>query len=772
MDKKLDIIDYELLDKTYKLIKYFDLFDYPLIIEELESLICKDVKKYILHLEEKGLIETYENFCYVKGKRWTIENIRKEKVYFEKNKKKILNSAFILSNFPFVRAVILTGSVANGILNKYDDFDFLVIVAKNRLWICRTIITLFRRFISLNYRKTNFKNFCVNYYLSEENLEIQDKNEFIALQIFLSQPLINLSLYNKFISENNWINNYYKLDNKKLLFEPKKRNLSIIQVFFEFVINLFWNKRLEKKLLNLHYNYWIKRNKISNIEEFNFRASMDVIKNDFGLRQKFMLKELQNFKDDKYRNKFRTKVNLNISSVTKKDMIFDILLTHAYFLSKTKFEKKIMKPYVPLGPLYVASYLKTKGYKVGFYDTTFAKNEVDFSVYIHKNRPAIVGIYVLETTRKNALKMIEICKSAGIPVIVGGPDPSNEPQFYIDNGADIVVIGEGEITLSEVLELIKTGEKQIYDIEGIYSAKGYVKPRKFIEDIDNLPFPSRELVDFEPYFKIWKKYHGITSMHILASRGCPYNCSWCCKPVFKNFYRQRRAENVVEEMLYIKKTYNPDQLWFVDDIFGIKEEFISEFHKEVLKKKVKIPFECLMRVDLINIDKLKLLKEAGCYRIWYGAESGSQKVLDKMNKKFMVEQIKNAAIITKSVGIEVGFFIMLGYPGETISDIELTRNLLKETKPDYCGTAIAYPLKGTKFYDEVKNILLPSAKKYRLENNNKIVFKTLYPQIFYNICRRLLNKQSYIQKNNRSFLDVIKYEIYKITYEIFKYVLS
>ena len=332
-------------------------------------------------------------------------------------------------------------------------------------------------------------------------------------------------------------------------------------------------------------------------------------------------------------------------------------------------------------------------------------------------------------------------------VIVGGPDPSNVPELYIENGANIVVIGEGEQTMVEILHEIKNPTKILTDIEGIYSERGFSHPRTQLNKLDDLPFPAYELLDLKPYFRMWKRFRGYTEMSIITSRGCPYDCSWCSKPVFGNTLRLRSPKNVVSELVYLKNEFNPDSIHINDDIFGINENWLKKFHFEILNNNHSMNYECLLRIDIVKPKILQLLKESGCNCIWFGIESGSQKILNKMNKNINITQLEPKMKMIKKANLKVGFFIMIGYPGENSADIDLTRKLLKLTKPNFIGISMAYPITGTKFYKEITPLLKKSRFKLRLENSSRITFKTKYPPFYYGIVRRLLETEKRIYNN-------------------------
>jgi radical SAM superfamily enzyme YgiQ (UPF0313 family) len=389
----------------------------------------------------------------------------------------------------------------------------------------------------------------------------------------------------------------------------------------------------------------------------------------------------------------------------------DILLTHAYFLEEDKAEQRIMKPYPTLGLLYISSYLKTRGFDVQVFDTTFASRQA-FESYIDAERPSVVGIYVNLMTKINALSLINYCKSRGCVVIVGGPEIPYYGENFLLHGADVGVIGEGELTLEELIPHLRTqGALSMQHIPGIVyreedGAIVQTPERALIPNLDAMPNPDRDAIDLRRYIDTWRKHHGMGSVSLICARGCPYTCTWCSRSVFGDTHRRRSPTHVVDEIEMLIATYRPDMLWFADDVFTINHRWFNAFYNEMKQRSIRIPFECISRADRLNEDILRKMAELGSFRIWYGSESGSQRVLDAMQRRVTIEQIQTTTKLAQRFGIEAGLFVMLGYPGEEMADIDLTIQHLVETNPDTYLTTVAYPIKGTPFYDEVKDRLV------------------------------------------------------------------
>jgi radical SAM superfamily enzyme YgiQ (UPF0313 family) len=428
----------------------------------------------------------------------------------------------------------------------------------------------------------------------------------------------------------------------------------------------------------------------------------------------------------------------------------DILLGHAYFLKYDIIERRVMKPYPPLGILYLSAFLKREGFSVEVFDSTF-RDFGDFEAVVKRIKPRIVGLYANIITRDNVLRLARIAKANGVEyVLAGGPDASEWCDRYFANGIDIIGLNEGELTLQELIPwLQQKGMAGIEQVRGIMYLKDgrlhRTPPRPTITDLDSLPWPDRDVLNMDEYFRAWKSHHGESSVSLITARGCPFHCAWCSSEVFGHTHRQRSPKDVVDEMLMLKERYNPDIMWISDDVLTINKKWTHEFIREVKKRKAEHPYECLSRVDLVDREILKGLRESGCFRIWYGAESGSQKILDSMRKGTTVEQVREAARITQEVGMQAGFFILLGYPDETTADIRTTIDFLKETRPDVVGTSVAFPIKGTEFYERVESRVLPD-ENWSSRNQNKLLFKGKYPRLYYWFAVRWLVKEINVDK--------------------------
>lgn len=384
----------------------------------------------------------------------------------------------------------------------------------------------------------------------------------------------------------------------------------------------------------------------------------------------------------------------------------DILLTHAYFLREDSAESSVMRPYPTLGLLYLSSYLKMGGFDVDVFDTTFSDKEA-FRAHVARRRPPVVGVYCNLITRPHALDMIKIAREGGAVVVVGGPEPANYPEQYLDRGASVVVLGEGEMTMRQLLpHLLETGPRDMHHIDGIvFRELGETvrtEPRAFIDDLDELPFPDRDAIDLERYLDVWRRYHGRGSVSLITARGCPYRCRWCSHAVFGYSHRRRSPANVADEVEHLLERYHPEMLWYADDVFTMKPSWLAAYAAELDRRSIHIPFETISREDRLNEEIVRTLAEMGCFRLWIGSESGSQRVLDRMERRTDAARVPEMVRLLQRHGIEAGMFIMLGYEGERWSDLAETVERLEEARPDLLLTTVAYPIKGTPYFEEVE----------------------------------------------------------------------
>jgi anaerobic magnesium-protoporphyrin IX monomethyl ester cyclase len=427
-----------------------------------------------------------------------------------------------------------------------------------------------------------------------------------------------------------------------------------------------------------------------------------------------------------------------------------VLLSHGYFLADDPKEQAIMKPYPPLGLLYLAAWLDLHGVENEVFDTTFSTKE-QLQQHLLETKPPVLALYVNLMTKLNVLEIARFVRDQetlkNTLIVFGGPDVTHNLADYLSHGADLIVLGEGEQTMLEIALTVgsahflpEQGLQEFAHIHGLafLQEDGLVfktAAREKIRDLDTLPFPNRQKIDLQLYLDAWKKAHGHNAVSLSTQRGCPYTCRWCSTAVYGQSYRRRSPDHVVDEIVWLQKNYDFDLIWFVDDVFTVSHKWIREFHEALQKRAVKVKFETITRADRLTEEVLEILKEAGCFRVWIGAESGSQRIIDAMDRRVDVDQVRTMIQAARKVGIEAGTFIMLGYPGETEADILETVKHLKVSNPDLFTITVAYPIKGTGLYEEVQSSSF-SDLPWKKRTDRDLDFKRTYPRRYYDFALR------------------------------------
>jgi anaerobic magnesium-protoporphyrin IX monomethyl ester cyclase len=423
----------------------------------------------------------------------------------------------------------------------------------------------------------------------------------------------------------------------------------------------------------------------------------------------------------------------------------ELLLTHGYFLYEDPKELQIMKPYAPLGILYLCSHLRKQGFDIDVFDTTFSNRETLFQ-HLRTETPSVVGIYANLMTRGNVVEILKVAREAGWKTVVGGPEPGAYALEYLEAGADFVVFGEGELTMQDLLEAFRANATDsCTSIPGLayLDAAGNMHEtaqRTQIADLDSQPWPARHAVDISRYVKTWRDAHGKGSVNFITARGCPYKCRWCSHQVFGQTHRRRDPLLVVDEVEWLLQTYSPDIVWVSDDVFTINHKWIRDYAAEMRRRGLRIPFECISRADRLNAEMLDLLAELGCFRVWIGSESGSQRILDAMDRGVKVEQVQQAVALTRERSIESGMFLMWGYEGEELADIEATIKHVSTSKPDIFFTTVSYPIKGTPYYQKVSDRLV-QLKPWGVSSDREIKIKGRHSRTFYSYADKLLKDE-------------------------------
>ena len=444
--------------------------------------------------------------------------------------------------------------------------------------------------------------------------------------------------------------------------------------------------------------------------------------------------------------------------------MLSILVCHSYFLRLDQKQIARAKPYPPLATLQVVSLLRKAGHRVAFFDAMLAEGIEEYERLLRNDEPQLVLFYednfnflskmCLAAMRQAACDMIGSAQRSGARVIAAGADVSDAPAPYLRAGADLTLIGEGLSALLELLPRLDaqpdaSSETLVRGLSGVASLSGgkvlTASGSKAVPLAQAAGLAAWDLVDMNRYRDVWMRAHGYFSLNMAASRGCSFRCNWCAKPIWGNHYLQRTPSLTWLPRWRISSARsNQDHIWFADDIFGFRVDWVKKFAAAAKAADAQIPFSIQTRADLISEKMARALRDAGCQEAWMGAESGSQRILDAMNKGTTVADILVARRRLKAVGIRVGFFIQLGYLDEQLEDILATRDLLTAARPDEIGVSVSYPLPGTKFYELVKSQL--RGKTHWHESNDlDMMFHGTYTSDFYRTVRNLLHDQVALQ---------------------------
>ncbi len=429
-----------------------------------------------------------------------------------------------------------------------------------------------------------------------------------------------------------------------------------------------------------------------------------------------------------------------------------IIVGSVYFLRLDPVRWAERQPFPPLGTLYAAGMLRSQRHEVSFFDAMIAESVEDWSAALDHIRPEIAVLYddnfnylskmCLSAMREAALAMVWAAKARGLKVAVCSADASDHPDLYLTAGADAVITGEGEHTLRELTARWTAGETDLSGITGLANAPR----REPIRDLDSLPPPAWDLVDMVAYRRVWLAHHGHFALNLVTSRGCPYSCNWCAKPIWGQGYAVRSAVAVAQELAGLVAMAAPDYIWFMDDIMGLKPRWWGEFADELERLGIKVPFKCLSRADLVLREgAAKDLARAGCDIVWLGAESGSQKILDAMDKGLTTGEIADATAALKGAGIRVGHFLQFGYPGEGMDEIGETLAMLRKTGPDEMGISVSYPLPGTVFYERVQ-AQLREKRNWEVSSDMAMLYRGTFTTRFYRHLHKYVHRDFRLRK--------------------------
>ncbi len=430
----------------------------------------------------------------------------------------------------------------------------------------------------------------------------------------------------------------------------------------------------------------------------------------------------------------------------------DVLLTHSYHLAHDAKQWRKMQPYPPLGTLYAATAIAQAGIPVAVFDTMFAEPVAGFLATLEQHRPKLVVIYeddfnfvtkmCLTHMRELAFELATIAHGKGIPVIAHGSDASDHPELYLQHHIDYVLKGEAEHTLTELCANLLHA-KPTGAIPGLTHHAGNKlnsnPPLPNNPAWATLPSPSRHLIDLAPYREAWHTQHGLFSTNIVASRGCPYRCNWCAKPISGSRFQLRPAHEVAGELHHLKQQ-GVEHIWFSDDVFALDRHWVEAFAEALQTLGAQLPFKIQSRADLMSEATVQALQRAGCTEVWMGVESGSQKILNAMSKGLTVAAIHTARQRLADAGIRACYFLQFGYPGEGWHEIAQTIQLVRDTQPDDIGVSLSYPLPGTEFYHRVQQ-QLGSKRNWADSDDLCTIHLAAYRDEFYHALRDALHAE-------------------------------
>lgn len=463
-----------------------------------------------------------------------------------------------------------------------------------------------------------------------------------------------------------------------------------------------------------------------------------------------------------------------------------VFVTHSYFYRLDSKQWHTHQPYPPLGTLQAAAVLRNE-FDVQFFDTGLSEGPRAILPALERFQPKYVVIYddgfnyltkmCLTVMRDAALQMARECRERGATVILSSSDAADHYALYLENSVDFVIRGEGEVTLQELLRTLEQGS-DVERVAGIAFRKKnetVVTPqRPVLRDLDTLPMPAWDLLDVKPYRKIWMKHQGYFSLNLATTRGCPFKCNWCAKPIYGNRYHSRSPERVVAEIEYLISRFQVDHFWMSDDIFGLKPGWVETFARLVQERKLSFRYKIQSRADLLTDEAtLDGLARSGAETIWIGAESGSQKILDAMEKGTTVKQIADATRQLKARGMRVGYFLQFGYLGETQADINSTLKMVLTNLPDEIGISVSYPLPGTRFYDIVRE-QLKEKQNWTDSDDLAMMYRATYAPPYYKLLHRYVHSRYRIRrgwanlKNKKFELRPLASMIYHLPVSLFQ----
>jgi len=649
-----------------------------------------------------------------------------------------------LMRIPFVRAVGISGSLSKGVMAPDGDFDYFVIAQPGRLWIARTLIQW------KVHRLPNPDLLCANYLVDADTLNLPLRDPFTAVETASMIPVAGGALLDELRRRNKWVATVRPAATPVQPAETPAFPRPVAETLFAGPLGGL----IDRALLHLT-RYWVRR-KVPALPALEARGAMQMTRHVAKLHTRdWRNRILRSYQDtlDGLENKGGMLIDRGVDRSR-------LLVASAFFYRFDEKQWRAGQPYPPLGTLYAAAVARQAGYNVSLFDAGLAENERGFVDLVDRERPGTVVIYedgfnyltkmCLTRMREAALGMVSLARARGAKVLVSSSDAADHADLYLAAGAHAVIKGEGEATLRAVLDALQTGQP-LDGIDGIIHAQpvgdgqlatAVATPRRpVLRDLDALPRPAWDLVDMEAYRRIWRQAHGRFSLNISTTRGCPFSCNWCAKPIYGSRYNSRSPESVVDEIADLITVYQPDHFWITDDIFGLKPGWIQRFAELVQQRGLRFSYTIQSRADLLGKgDTLEALAASGLDTVWIGAESGSQRILDAMDKGITRAQIDTLVPRIRALGMRSAFFLQFGYPGETRADIDRTIAMVTGLLPDQIGISVSYPLPGTVFHERMR-AALGEKTNWTHSDDLDLMFPGAYRPNFYRHLHRHVHRR-------------------------------
>ena len=720
-------------------VTYRDLFDYPVTLAEIHRYL------HGIRCEQEQVRAALENDYFANNYLATdgeYYSLKHREALFGKRRRRKDNAGQLwpgavahganLASLPFVRMVAVTGSLAVDNPGKDADIDFMLVTDGGRMWSSRAMAKLLQQLNS----KFGGGELCVNHLLSTRALKLDDPGLYVAQELAQMVPLFGLDVYESLRDANRWVADYLPNANGvPALNTACEPAAPVLRKIGEIVL---------RSPVGSGFESWESRRKIY---KYNETAMLLGRSTSFHREATGHRRNVRHLIESGFADRLKGPAEHRGN--------FRILFGQAYHLYLDPKLWQSMQPFPPLGSMYGAAVARSLGHDVRIHDSMLSVSNGEWLAALQVNDPDVVVLYednfnyltkmCLLNMRDAALGMIEAAKKRGAKVLVCSSDSADAPGIYLQAGADFVLVGEGEDTFADVLSLLREDADLPRDAIPGLAFPGddgelvQTGRRPVLRHLDELPAPAWDLIDLQRYRQIWTARHGRFALNMVTTRGCPYHCNWCAKPIWGQRYNARSPEDVVAELSWMRELTDFDYVWFMDDLFGLKPRWVERFADALDAVGTKIRFKCLSRPDLLlRKGEIKALAQAGCDVVWMGAESGSQKVLDLMEKGTTVATILRACELLRENGIRVGLFIQFGYPGEALQDIRATIRMIRQIMPDELGISVSYPLPGTPFHERVRTEL-GSTRHWTDSDDLAMLFNGPFTSRFYRALHRYVH---------------------------------